>query len=59
MEPSATLMRRFCRRTGIRADAAWFTGVTDVMIQKERDEILRSYPGGYPGAGADYQGSAQ
>ena len=24
---------------GIRADAARFTGVTDVMIQKERDEI--------------------
>ena len=29
---------------GIRADAAWFTGVTDVMIQKERDEILAVTP---------------
>ena len=29
---------------GIRADAAWFTGVTDAMIQKERDEILAVTP---------------
>ena len=43
---------------GIRADAAWFTGVTDVMIRK-RETDHGSYPGGYPGAGADYQGSAQ
>ena len=27
---------------GIRADAAWFTGVTDAMIQKERDQILNA-----------------
>mgnify|MGYP002609606773 CR=1 FL=1 len=29
---------------GIRADAAWFTGVTDAMVQKERDEILAVTP---------------
>ena len=29
---------------GIRADVAWFTGVTDAMIQKERDEILAVTP---------------
>ena len=29
---------------GTRADAAWFTGITDEMLQKEREEILNVTP---------------
>ena len=36
---------------GARNLGAWLSGVTDEMIQRERDQVLNGDPGGYPGTG--------